>query len=422
MASTTRSSKQIEADLQRIKEAAKTAVSIAEIARKTNLTRTQIDTTLARHRIIEKRIREQVANNKALLEARGTATIDDTPHDEVNNESNTAKNNARESTSVKKDKDSKCDIISNVKRYLIDASITATEQLPDMLANLCASGAKIILTSQTISTLQMLQRNRGITGKDARLILTMAVEKPENFEYVLLDDNNDDPHDSIIQYCKEHKDNLILITANKMMTMKAHLHGINVEYRKKDPMYHEEQQARKYKVTTFGQPVLPSNFKNTFANTSPIKEESAKKVTTITSAKTESSPSSKPISTATTQKNSNLESFKKVAARIGIVKDSNGDIGIDIFHTPSKSIRVYSYSNARIESGPCRLLMGDKILCATLENEEILFEVYKLISPSLEDSQICLFKKTFPKNTKNFYLSDETYRLFLHTFKKRLNL
>ena len=64
MVRTKRTQKEIEKDCKRIKEAAKVAKSLKDIERATNLSYSEINTTLKKHQTIFKRIKEQLIINK----------------------------------------------------------------------------------------------------------------------------------------------------------------------------------------------------------------------------------------------------------------------------------------------------------------------------------------------------------------------
>lgn len=66
MATRKRTQKEIEKDCKRIKEAAKTATSIRDIERATNLSYSEINTTMSKHPTIFKRIKNQLEANKEL--------------------------------------------------------------------------------------------------------------------------------------------------------------------------------------------------------------------------------------------------------------------------------------------------------------------------------------------------------------------
>ena len=204
-----RTAKEIEADFRRIKEAAKTAKNYSEIAKATGLTRQQINTTLAKHPTVTKRIEKLLTDNS-------------------NTTTKVSENSEITPDIIHEEKESTSDKIIN---YVIDASITATEGLIDTLNSLLSTPtAKFILTSISIIEIEKLQKAGGLTGKDARYIMALAAENADKFEAVMIDETVGIPDDCIIQYCKEHKDNVILLTGDKSMAVKARLHGVTANY------------------------------------------------------------------------------------------------------------------------------------------------------------------------------------------------
>lgn len=68
MAIQKRTQKEIEKDCKRLKEAAKTATTMKELENLTGLSYVMINTTLSKHPIMFKRIKEQLAVNKKRAE------------------------------------------------------------------------------------------------------------------------------------------------------------------------------------------------------------------------------------------------------------------------------------------------------------------------------------------------------------------
>lgn len=205
-----RTKKQIEEDYKRIREAAKKATSMKEIGEMTGLNNAQIKTCLSDHPIVERRIREQLKSNAV----------------------NSRKEKEKSQTNTKKE---------NFTKYVIDASITGCIDIRTILAKICTiKDSKIILTSVTIKELNDIeeypQKHRipkDLESKDATYILNLAVNNESKFENVLIDENVGMPDDCIINYCAINKENLILLTADKEMCLKARMYGIQVQYFKK---------------------------------------------------------------------------------------------------------------------------------------------------------------------------------------------
>lgn len=209
-----RTAKEIEADVKRLKEAAKTAKSLKDLERETGLSYAMINTTLSKHPTIFKRIKALLAIN---LE------------------------NAELELKKKKDEEEKAEIIVTEKNketaekqsftgYVIDASITGIENLEEILSKIFLTNKKIILTSITIKELEKLQTIKDVKSKDARYILALAAENPKSFESVLIDETLNTPDDCIIKYCADNKEKVTLLTADKTMAINARMYGVNTEY------------------------------------------------------------------------------------------------------------------------------------------------------------------------------------------------
>ena len=209
-----RTAKEIEADVKRLKEAAKSAKSLKDLERKTGLSYAMINTTLSKHPTIFKRIKVQLAIN---LE------------------------NAELEMKKKKEEEEKAEIIVTEKNketaeeqsftgYVIDASITGIENLKEILSKICLTEEKIILTSITIKELEKMQTFNNLKGKDARCILGLAAENSKGFESVLIDETLNTPDDCIVKYCADNKEKVTLLTADKTMAINARMYGVKAMY------------------------------------------------------------------------------------------------------------------------------------------------------------------------------------------------
>lgn len=210
-----RTQKEIEQDCKRIKEAAKTATSIKELEQATGLSYAMINTTLSKHPIIFKRIKEQLDINLANREK--------------------AKSEAKKQTSpaIKGIETSHVSTADNFSGFVIDASISGVENIKELLLKICTTDKKIILTSITIRELENLQKSITLQGKDARYFLALAAENPKSFVSQLIDETIGIPDDCIIKYCVDNKDKFILLTSDKTMALKARMYGVEVQYFKK---------------------------------------------------------------------------------------------------------------------------------------------------------------------------------------------
>lgn len=228
-----RTAKEIEKDCKKIREAAKTAKSIKDIERATNLSYAEINTTMSKHPTIFKRIKQQIAVNKeqAQIEKKNEKEVlikaekKARPKEEKEAKTKVAK----KSISIEQNIEDK-----GVENYVLDASITGIKSLREYLNEICNTNSKIILTSITIKELESMQEFRDNDGVDARYILALAAENYENFETVLIDESLEIPDDCIIKYCAENKENVVLLTSDKTMALKARMYGVKVNYLKQD--------------------------------------------------------------------------------------------------------------------------------------------------------------------------------------------
>lgn len=227
-----RTAKEIEKDCKKIREAAKIATSIKDIERATNLSYSEINTTMSKHPTIFKRIKEQIAVNKEQAQIEKKKEKD--ALNKVNKKAIQKEEKQAKTKVTKKSIKSEQNVSKVVENYVIDASITGTKSLREELNKICATKSKIILTSITIKELEKLQRFRDTEGFDARYILALAAENQENFENVLIDESLETPDDCIIKYCAKNKENVILLTSDKTMALKARMYDVNVNYLKQD--------------------------------------------------------------------------------------------------------------------------------------------------------------------------------------------
>lgn len=232
-----RTNSEIENDYKRIRKVVDTkfVTSIKDIAEATNLSESEVKTSLSKHPRVEKNIFELLEKNKAEYKAKKkTKTGEETniPDQE------TPKKNKTEGKHCK-------------VGFVIDASICGIENLHDILSDIFTKNAKIILTSITIKELEKLQKSNDIDAKDARHILAIAAENQESFCTVLIDENLECPDDCIIKYCADHKDDVVLLTSDKTMTLKARMYGVTTQYYKhtNDSYYYKDQDLN-YQVTT----------------------------------------------------------------------------------------------------------------------------------------------------------------------------
>lgn len=222
----TRTYKQVERDFRAIKKYVNkhTEVkSIKEIATALGLTVSQVQTSLSRHARVRKDIDEMMEKNRR--EYRNQMKDD-----------NLAKKARKESDaesvndSQKNHEDAEERVSDNFERFVIDASIMGIDGLFDIFNEICSQKGKLVLTSMTIKELEKMQMFKDCYAKDARRILALAAENEDGFECVLIDEKQGTPDDSIIKYCADNKDSVVLMTADKTMSLKARTLGVRTRF------------------------------------------------------------------------------------------------------------------------------------------------------------------------------------------------
>ena len=214
-----RTRKQIDADIQKIKSAVTTATSFKELESLTGLSNYKIRKSLENYPDLYKMIKRRVAQNKVKSEAKTQAKL---KADEV-----TEVSKAVEISVAGTETD-----IATVRKIVIDASISGTKDLRAMLENLLEKNMNFIITSTTLRELDQMQKFNDNDGSDARYILAMAVENPEKFSTVPIDESLDTPDDCIIEYCINNLSEVTLLTSDKVMGLKARMYGVDVWYLK----------------------------------------------------------------------------------------------------------------------------------------------------------------------------------------------
>ena len=362
MATRKRSQKEIEKDCKRIQEAAKVATSLRDIERATNLSYSEINTTLKNHPTIFKRIKERLALNKMQSEI-----------EKIRKKEQNSLTKLEEKAMLKSEKKSKkvskTETITQptkteynipqklVQDYVIDASITGIKSLQDDISKIFATKSKIILTSITLKELERMQKFNDLQGIDARYILALAAENYTNFETVLIDETFDTPDDCIVHYCVENKNHVALLTSDKTMVLKARMYGVQVYYLKQDI----------------------SN------NNNHVVKQSNSKIRTLFPA-------------------------KRIANKLLI----SG------FHTNTISICVYS-DGVEYTDGVRELKVGDDVFIASKKSGYITFAHYKMISLYCENNCELIFSKRF-YDYNDIDVPKVEYKSFLEDFKCKHNL
>lgn len=326
-----RTTKEIEADVKRIKEAAKTATSVTELSLVTGLSYSMVKTTLSKHPVIFKRIKAKLAENaetkitKERKRKTDPTRVTEKRSQRTDKTGVTEEKNSVISTETQNNKTSK-----SFTGYVIDASITGIKNLKEILSKICLTEEKIILTSITIKELEKLQILNDIKSKDARYILALAAENPKSFESVLIDETLNTPGDCIVKYCADNKEKVTLLTADKTMAINARMYGVKAEY-----------------------------FKHTYNFYTNTNQPTNSKIRTLIPAK-----------------------------RIG------SQLLISDFNTSSLSICIRS-NGKEYNNGIRELHVGDDVFISSKKVDYITFAHYKMISTYAEDNCELVFSKRF---------------------------
>ncbi len=114
-----------------------------------------------------------------------------------------------------------------------------------------------------------MQKFKDVDGKDARYILSLAAENPENFDMVLIDETLENPDACIVQYCATNKENVILLTSDKEMALNARMYSVPVQYfRQTQEKLDNKVVSNKSKIRTLrpanklGEQLFISSFEN----------------------------------------------------------------------------------------------------------------------------------------------------------------
>ena len=129
---------------------------------------------------------------------------------------------------------------SKFEKYAIDTSIAGNDDIIKNISDLCVRGKKIYITTTTVDELTKLVNNRDIdTAATARKLLRLSsITYPESFQIIDTSEysgvNNHINQvlgicDSrILQFCYENKDEIMLLTADRAMSLYARSLQISV--------------------------------------------------------------------------------------------------------------------------------------------------------------------------------------------------
>lgn len=241
MAKITRTQRQIENDVKRLQEAAKTAKNMKDLEKATGLTYSMIKTSLLNHPIITNRIRDLLAANskKSELEKK-----------KINTNSNVKNSFTEKSMNT---------VITNTPKFVIDSSIADVEDLELHLKKLFSCKATIIIPTIVVDELKKMLYFRLIDGNNSKCILDLLSKKPKNLRVISIDDAGC-IDDSILKYCVDNNENLTLLTAKEKLAMSAKLHSVHVHYFKSKGKVAKIMTL--YSAKKIGDNLLISNFNN----------------------------------------------------------------------------------------------------------------------------------------------------------------
>ena len=155
----------------------------------------------------------------------------------------------------------------NISGFVIDTSISGvpdvTVLLEELAKSIDGSNDKIILTSVVYKELDRLQKRNVENSRNARAILTLANTDKEHYKFVQINSSSDLADDNILRFCEEHRNSVILLTADKTMNIDAEAKSVKTYFfklpvkPKKVPskirtLYNTKRKSEKlYLTTTF---------------------------------------------------------------------------------------------------------------------------------------------------------------------------
>lgn len=370
-----RGKKEIEADLKQLQKAAKTATSIADLTESTGLSQHQIRYTFAKYPKAYEELKELFSLNRKNRKNQSSSK-ESTSMINEGIESNGLNTDTMDMSSVTVDAlktSDDLDLEPNFSvGFVLDACMVKINDFDIFLKRLSLTEAKIILTSITIKELDKLQFFSDNAGQCARNLLAIAAKNPDLFLCVQIDENVGLPDDCIVAYCRRFRDRVTLLTADKVMTLKARSYPnpVKVQYFAYDDSLDE------------------------------LKQDGPRK-----------------FIWSSTETIGNSKSGLRTLIPAKLV---NGTLKIFDFQTYAQSICVISDDKWYL-TGPQELHIGDDILIATQKSAFVTFVHYRLVS--LEPKNNC--KLIFNKRLAFDELSsvrNPMYQPFLEKFRKTHSL
>lgn len=217
-----RTNTQIKKDYERIKAFAEVtkALTINELAKEVEMSPAQVCKSLEQHPRVKQRVLKKLEQNRA------------------NNKPKQVK------------------MVQQPKMYLIDASVVCVAELQQIIAD-----NPIILTDIAISKFEKIQHSKDFRGLNARTLLRRVAEEHTTCKCVKVQEENLSQEQSIIKFCLNNKEDVILLTSNPVLTLNARAHFIEVEFvrqtkidwnmKKRSTLYNTEMEDGKLVINKF---------------------------------------------------------------------------------------------------------------------------------------------------------------------------
>lgn len=299
--------------------------------------------------------------------------------------------------------------------YVFDTSIASEiNAWNKVFDEIIKEGNALILTSVVLFELDKLQnyqpQDRSAYG--ARKLLVRIVEDDENFEVERIECGNDEIHDdAIIRFCIG-KSNVGLITADKVMALKARMEKINTKYIKKEKLERFCEVDRNDGIT-----YNDSTDCNETCDVEPncsIKDDIQNFDEAVQQSKTIIQKEEKIVSKG---ENKGTRHSKDV---IPGAYFCDGQLMIDEFNTDVFFIKVFS-KFAEYSWGPIALSRDDEVfvIIKTDSPKEVIFEHYKVTNITPEKNAVLINRKMI--NVESWSkLQNTKYRKFVASYSEKL--
>lgn len=406
-----RDCERITKDLAIIQDSAATAKSFRELSDMTGLSYHQIMTTLIDHVVIEKKVREQIEKNKQA---------------EAKKKGDTVKKQMKRPVNEKIE-----------YQFVIDTSIASEIDVwSSMFDSIIQAKHKIMIPSIVVDELDKLQkRGDEYQAVCARKLLARAAMDDENFIPVWVERNDAVLDNCIINYCRslQNKD-VVLVTADKWMALRARSFGLNVIFINKyndiyrsaalvavDSLRHGMNHERKPFIPEKRETLVISTKQVDVIINSPdavFQSEEDVKTVPIQGKRKEERQSASNKNAESTSKESN-PSVKAKSCEIPYVVWEENQLQIpgQYFHTGSSMVRVISNDGKVYHDGTTSLKAGDNVLMITAaaEKNRILLEHYSIKAIREEGYAKLIYQKHV--NIDNIDYMKSIYQEFIKFYK-----